>query len=274
MNKTTLVVMAAGMGSRFGGLKQIAPIGPNGEIILDFSVYDAVKAGFSKTVFIIKKEIEKDFREAVGKRIEKMTDVAYVFQDVDHLPVGRTKPWGTGHAILAAEPEVNTPFAIVNADDFYGFDAYNTVKKHLAEKGTMCMAGYKLGNTLSDNGTVCRGVCDVKDGYLQSVTETFDIGIDTELPMDTIVSMNMFGFDMDIFPELHEKFDIFMDNLENPLKSEFLIPSVVDELIKSGKKSVSVLPVSSRWYGITYKEDLPGVQAAIKKLCEDGVYKF
>ena len=274
MNKTTLVVMAAGMGSRFGGLKQIAPIGPKGEIILDFSVYDAVKAGFSKTVFIIKKEIEKDFREAVGKRIEKMTDVAYAFQDVDHLPVGRTKPWGTGHAILSAESEVDTPFAVINADDFYGFDAYEVVQKHLAEKGTMCMAGYELGNTLTDNGTVCRGVCDVQNGYLKSVTENFDIGKDTKLPMDTIVSMNMFGLDMDIFGELHEKFELFMDNLENPLKAEFLLPEVVDQLIKSGKKDVSVLPVSSRWYGITYKEDLPGVQAALTKLCEEGKYIF
>ena len=274
MNKTTLVVMAAGMGSRFGGLKQIAPIGPDGEIILDFSVHDAVKAGFSKTVFIIKKQIEKDFREAVGRRIEKMTDVAYVFQDTDHLPVGRTKPWGTGDAVLAAESEVSTPFAVINADDFYGFDAYDVVNKHLSEKGTMCMAGFELGNTLTDNGTVCRGVCDVENGLLKSVTEHYDIGIDTDIPKNTIVSMNMFGFDLDIFGELHSRFEVFMDNLTNPVKQEFLLPEVVDALIKSGKKTVSVLPVKSRWYGITYKEDLPGVQSALTKLCEEGQYKF
>ncbi len=274
MNKTTLVVMAAGMGSRFGGLKQIAPIGPNGEIILDFSVYDAVKAGFSKTVFIIKKEIEKDFREAVGRRIEKMTDVDYAFQDTDHLPEGRVKPWGTGDAILSAKNQVSTPFAVINADDFYGFDAYDVINRHLAEKGTMCMAGFELGNTLSDNGTVCRGVCDVENGKLRSVTETFDIGMDTDIPKNTTVSMNMWGLDLDIFNELEEGFKKFKETMTNPLKAEYLIPEVIDGLIKSGKKSVDVLPVASRWYGITYQEDLPAVRAAIKEMCEQGLYKF
>ncbi len=272
--KTTLVVMAAGMGSRFGGLKQIAPLGPNGEIILDFSVFDAVKAGFDKTVFIIKKSIEKDFREAVGKRIEKMTDVEYAFQDTDHLPEGRTKPWGTGHAILCAKNEIDTPFAVINADDFYGAQAYRLIHDHLSEKGTMCMAGFELGNTLTDNGTVCRGVCEVSNGLLTGVTEYLDLDRNCGLPMDTVVSMNMWGFDLDLFGELEVGFNKFMDNLENPLKSEYLIPEVVDGLIKSGKKTVTVLPVSEKWYGITYQEDLPGIKAAVAKMCEEGIYKF
>ena len=274
MKDTTLVVMAAGMGSRFGGLKQIAPIGPNGEIILDFSVYDAKKAGFNKTVFIIKREIEKDFREAVGKRIEKMMDVDYAFQDTDHLPEGRKKPWGTGDAVLSAREVISTPFAVVNADDFYGYEAYEAIHDHIANKENICMAGFKLGNTLTDNGTVCRGVCTVENGLLTGVTETFDLDYNCGLPMDTTVSMNMWGFGLDIFPELESGFEKFMDNMENPLKAEYLLPELVDELVKSGKKTVSVLPVNSKWYGITYKEDLPGVQAAIKELIEKGEYKF
>lgn len=272
--KTTLVVMAAGMGSRFGGLKQIEPLGPNGEIILDFSIHDAVKAGFDKTVFIIKKQIEADFREAIGKRIEKMTDVEYAFQDVDHLPEGRTKPWGTGNAVLSARDKVDTPFAVINADDFYGADTFKEVNNYLSKTGEMCMAGFSLGNTLTDNGTVSRGVCTVKDGFLQHVEEYFDIDKTTDLPMNTIVSMNMWGFDLDIFNELDKEFNIFMDNLKNPLKAEFLLPEVVDNLIKAGKKKVAVLPVSSKWYGITYREDLPGVKAALKKMCEEGYYEF
>lgn len=272
--KTTLVVMAAGMGSRFGGLKQIEPLGPNGEIILDFSVHDAVKAGFDKTVFIIKKQIESDFREAIGKRIEKMTDVEYAFQDVDHLPVGRTKPWGTGDAVLSARDKVTTPFAVINADDFYGAGAFKTINDHLSKEGTMCMAGFKLGNTLTDNGTVCRGVCTVENGYLKSVEEHLEIDKSTSLPLDTPVSMNMWGFNTDIFSYLEREFNVFMDNLENPTKAEFLLPVVVDKLIKSGEKQVKVLPVSDKWYGITYREDLPGVKAALKKLCEEGYYEF
>lgn len=272
--KTTLVVMAAGMGSRFGGLKQIEPIGPGGEIILDFSIHDAVKAGFDKTVFIIKKQIEADFREAVGKRIERMTDVDYAFQDVDHLPEGRTKPWGTGNAVLSARDKVNTPFAVINADDFYGADTFTQVNNYLSKTGNMCMAGFKLGNTLTDNGTVSRGVCTVSDGYLQHVEEHYNIDKSTSLPMDTIVSMNMWGFDLDIFDALETEFNEFLDNLENPLKAEFLLPEVVDKLIASGKKKVAVLPVTSKWYGITYREDLPGVKAALKKLCEEGHYEF
>lgn len=272
--KTTLVVMAAGMGSRFGGLKQIEPIGPNGEIILDFSIHDAVKAGFDKTVFIIKKQIEADFREAVGKRIERMTDVEYAFQDVDHLPEGRTKPWGTGNAVLSARDKVDTPFAVINADDFYGADTFTQVNNYLSKTGNMCMAGFALGNTLTDNGTVSRGVCTVSDGYLQHVEEHYNIDRSTSLPMDTIVSMNMWGFDLDIFDALDKEFNEFMDNLENPLKAEFLLPEVVDHLIASGKKKVAVLPVTAKWYGVTYREDLPGVKAALKKLCEEGYYEF
>lgn len=278
-NNATLVVMAAGMGSRFGGLKQITPIGPNGEIIIDFSVYDAIHSGFSKVVFIIKKAIEHDFREAVGKRIEKMTDVEYVFQELDKIPTGfsipegREKPWGTGHAILCAKDAVKTPFAAINADDYYGKNGYKIIHDYLTKNKKMCMVGYKLGNTLTENGTVTRGVCDTdKDGYLTSVTETFSLDKNSGIPLDTTVSMNMWGFGTNIFDELESGFEKFLSNLENPLKGEFLLPCIVDGMIKNYGEKVKVLTTDDKWYGVTYKEDVEPVKIAIKKLVDEGLY--
>ena len=278
-NNATLVVMAAGMGSRFGGLKQIAPIGPNGEIIIDFSAYDAKEAGFSKVVFIIKKAIEHDFREAAGKRIEKMIDVSYVFQELDKLPSGfvvpegREKPWGTGHAILCARDEIKTPFAVINADDYYGKNAYKIIYDYLINNKQTCMVGYKLGNTLTENGTVTRGVCETdKDGYLTSVVETFSLDKNSGVPLDTTVSMNMWGFDTTIFNELESGFTKFLGDLENPLKSEFLLPTIVDGMIKNKGEKVKVLTTDDRWYGVTYKEDVDPVKASIKKLVDEGLY--
>lgn len=277
-NKTTLVVMAAGMGSRFGGLKQITPFGPNGEVIVDFSAYDAVEAGFSKVVFIIKKAIEKDFREVAGKRIEKMTDVEYVFQEMDKLPKGftvpdgREKPWGTGHAILCAKDAISTPFAVVNADDYYGKMAYKVIHDYLVENNEMCMAGFKLGNTLSENGTVTRGVCETKDGYLTSVVENFNLDKNSGIPLDTTVSMNMWGFNKNIFEALEKRFGTFLSNMSNPLKDEFLLPTIVDDMIKNEGAKVRVLTTEDKWYGVTYKEDTEPVRTAIKALVEKGLY--
>jgi len=277
-NNATLVVMAAGMGSRFGGLKQITPIGPNGEIIIDFSVYDAIEAGFSKVVFIIKKAIEHDFREAAGKRIEKMTDVEYVFQELDKLPngitvpEGREKPWGTGHAILCAKDAVKNPFTVINADDYYGKNAYKIIHDYLVNNKKICMVGYKLGNTLTENGTVTRGVCETNDGYLSSITETFSIDKNSGIPLETTVSMNMWGFDTNIFNELEVGFEKFLGSLENPLKSEFLLPCIVDDMIKNKNEKVKVLTTDDRWYGVTYKEDVDPVKSAIKSLVDKGLY--
>ena len=275
---TTLVVMAAGMGSRFGGLKQIAPLGPNGEIILDFSLYDAKEAGFNKAVFIIKKAIEKEFREVIGKRIEKMIDVSYVFQETDKIPEefsslsGREKPWGTGHAILCAKDEIKTPFAVVNADDYYGKEAYKLIHDSLVTKDNICMVGYKLYNTLTENGTVSRGVCEIEDGYLKSVTEHLALDKNSGLPEDTIVSMNMWGFTPKIFDTLEADFNEFLKNLSNPLKEEFLLPVVVDRLIKNKGEKAIVIPTSEKWYGVTYKEDAAPVAQALKNMVDKGLY--
>jgi len=277
--KTTLVVMAAGMGSRFGGLKQIEPIGPDGEVILDFLVYDAVKSGFDKVVFIIRRDIEEDFRAITSKRIEKMVEVEYVFQDMDNLPEGfsvpegREKPWGTGHAILCAKDVVKNPFAVINADDYYGKNSYKLFNDYLVNNRKICMAGYKLGNTLSENGTVTRGVCKTSDdGYLTDITETFSIDKNSGIPLDTTVSMNMWGFDTNIFDELEVGFDKFLRDLENPLKSEFLLPCIVDDMIKNKNEKVKVLTTDDKWYGVTYKEDVEPVKASIKKLVAQGLY--
>lgn len=275
---TTLLVMAAGMGSRFGGLKQIAPIGPNGEVILDFSVYDAKKAGFSKTVFVIKKAIEKDFRECVGKRIEKMMDVDYVFQEINNIPSDfsmystRQKPWGTGHAVLSARGKITTPFAVINADDYYGQDSFALIHKHLTSSDNMCMVGYELANTLSENGTVSRGVCEIENGCLKSVTEHTALDKNSELADDTIVSMNMWGLSPEIFNTLEHDFKIFLKNLSNPEKDEFCLPTVIDTLIKEKGAKVSVIPTGEKWYGVTYKEDSESVREALKKMIEKGIY--
>ncbi len=276
--KTTLVVMAAGMGSRFGGLKQIAPVGPGGEIILDFSVYDAVKAGFDKTVFIIRRDIEKDFREIAGKRIEKMTDVEYVFQDMDTLPDGftvpdgRTKPWGTGHAVYCTKDVIDTPFALINADDYYGQKSFKLIHDSLAENGQTCMVGFNLGNTITENGTVSRGICDVQDGILKGVVEHTDLDKNSGIPLDTIVSMNMWGLLPSVYADIEADFVKFLGNLKNPLKDEFYIPFVVDNMIQTKGEIVRVLETDDKWYGVTYKEDKDTVVEAMKKFVKDGYY--
>jgi len=286
-----LVVMAAGMGSRFKGLKQIEPVGPNGEILLDFSVYDAKKAGFDKVVFVIKKEIEKDFKEVIGKRIEKIIDVEYVYQDVNDVPAGveipaeRSKPWGTAHAVLTAKNVIDTPFAVVNADDYYGISAYKKIYDCITEDGTeICMVGFKLANTITENGTVSRGVCEVEDGVLKTITEITKINGNCEyteddgetwskLSEDTVVSMNMWGFKPSIFEEMEKGLVRFFDeNKDNLLKAEYFLPSVVDYKIKAGTK-VDVMTTDDKWYGMTYKEDKIQVCEAIGKLVAEGKYE-
>lgn len=280
MKKTNLVIMAAGMGSRFGGMKQIAPLGPDGQIIIDYSVYDAKKAGFDKAVIIIKKAIEKDFREVAGKRIEKMIDVEYVFQELDKIPSGvsvnpdREKPWGTGHAILCAKDKIKDPFLVVNADDYYGQTVYEKMHDFLINcENEMCMAGYRLGNTLSENGTVTRGICKDRDGYLSEVCETHDIAKDTDIPKSSIVSMNMWGLQCGIFEKLERRFECFMNEKGHELKSEFLIPEIIDDMIKKEDAKVRIIPTEEIWYGVTYKEDSESVRKAIRSLMEKGIYE-
>ncbi|MBE7013807.1 MAG: nucleotidyltransferase [Ruminococcaceae bacterium] len=275
---SALIVMAAGMGSRFGGLKQMEPLGPHGEVILDYSVYDAMEAGFNKIVFVIKKAIEKDFRELVGKKFESKVDVSYTFQELDDLPEGfsvpegREKPWGTGQAILTAKDIVKTPFAIVNADDYYGKSAYKIVHDHLMTSDEMCMAGYLLGNTISDNGTVARGICEMENGYLKKIVETTDIDKNSGFPMDTLVSMNMWGLQSDFFEKLEAGFIDFLKTNDNPLKGEYFIPKFIDRLIQEEGAKVKVLKATDKWYGVTYKEDSDIVKAAFKKFDEEGLY--
>lgn len=277
---TELVIMAAGMGSRFDGLKQAAPIGANGEMIIDYSVYDAKKAGFEKAVIVIRKDIESDFREAAGRRIEKMIDTEYVFQELSSLPegyscpVGRQKPWGTGHAVLCAKNAVTKPFLVINADDYYGQSVYETMYKALTEKDGMCMAGYRLGNTLSENGSVSRGICTVEDGILKDVTEQTAITYDSGIPLDTVVSMNMWGLDTDFFPYLEESFKAFLEEHLDEPKTEFFLPSVINARIKEKNMPVRVLVTDEKWYGVTYKEDAPAVHAALLALTDKGLYNM
>ena len=291
----TLVIMAAGMGSRFGGLKQIEPIDEYGNFIIDYSIYDAVKVGFTKVVFIIKKENYDIFRETVGARVEKHIEVEYVFQELDNLPSGysvpegREKPWGTGHAILCAKDKVNENFAIINADDFYGRDAYRVISEFLSnnhDESKYAMAGYMVKNTISENGSVKRGVCKAENGYLtrliESTIEEFDgkliatplEGMEPfEVQGDDLVSMNMFGFTPKMFKYLEDGFPKFLEShKDNPLKCEYLIPSVVYEQIESGVSSVEVLKTTAVWQGITYREDKDKVVAEIKALVDNGEY--
>ncbi|MGN1121344.1 MAG: NDP-sugar synthase [Eubacteriales bacterium] len=277
-NDMTLLVMAAGMGSRFGGLKQIEPVGPHGEVILEFSVYDALEAGFDKAVFVIKKAIEHDFRAIIGKRIEKMIDVEYAFQELDDIPApytvpeNRVKPWGTGQAVLCAKKYINTPFAVINADDFYGKGGYKELKKHFETSTETCMVGYKLQNTVSENGTVARGICEIENGYLTGVTEHLSIPKDNDFPADTIASMNMFGFMPKLFDELESGFVKFLAEQGTELKSEYLLPRIVDKMIKQDGEKVKVLYTDDKWYGVTYKEDKQSVVDAIAALCAKGLY--
>lgn len=300
MRKTTLVVMAAGIGSRFGGgIKQLEPVGPSGEIIMDYSVYDAMQAGFDKVVFIIRKDLEKDFREIIGNRMEKIVETAYAFQELDDLPAGfqrpegRTKPWGTGQAILCCKDLVQEPFAVINADDYYGKEAFVKVHDYLAGehpacgKMDFCMAGFQLGNTLSENGGVTRGICSVnEDGHLTKVTETKNIvktpegaavkgedGRLTSVAADCPVSMNMWGFTPEIFEVLENGFAEFLENLSDPMKGEYLIPTIVDGLIQEHKANVTVLESRDKWFGVTYKEDKPAVVRSFRELIDAGVYR-
>ena len=300
MKKPVLVVMAAGMGSRYGGLKQIDPVDKQGHIIMDFSIYDAVKAGFEKVVFIIKRENEADFKAAIGDRMSKVIEVEYVFQDLHNLPEGyevpegRVKPWGTGHAILSCLGTVDAPFAVINADDYYGSHAFQMIYDYLTsheddEKYRYTMVGYVLENTLTENGHVARGVCVTdENGYLQEINErthiekrgdetayTEDDGATwTVIPEGSIVSMNMWGFSQSILKELQDRFAKFLDeNLEgNPMKCEYFLPFVVDELLGEDKATVQVLKSLDKWYGVTYKEDKPVVVAAIQALKDSGLY--
>ena len=300
MKKPVLVIMAAGMGSRYGGLKQMDPVDENGHIIMDFSIYDAIRAGFEKVVFIIKKENEALFKECVGDRVAKKMQVEYVFQDLHNLPEGyivpegREKPWGTGHAVLSCLSAVDGPFAVINADDYYGREAFQIIYDFLTtyqddEKYQYTMVGYYLKNTLTENGHVARGVCIAdEEGKLTGITErtriekhaagpayTEDDGETwTKLPEDTIVSMNMWGFTSGILQELNNRFARFLEeNLrKNPLKCEYFLPFVVDELLKENKAEVTVLKSPDRWYGVTYKEDKPVVVEAIKNMRFAGLY--
>lgn len=284
----TLVVMAAGMGSRFGGLKQVEPIGPHGQALLDFSVYDAKRAGFNKVVFVIKHEIEEEFRRLVGSRIEKMIDVDYVFQETDDLPAGfvcppdRQKPWGTGHAIYCCRNTVKTPFAVINADDYYGQDAFEKIYGQLKNDSTRyCMVGFRLCNTLTENGSVSRGVCTIEDGRLKQIIERTKI-VDcryteddenwVELPADTVVSMNLWGFQPDIFAAIERDLKQFLQEKINVPKSEFYLPFVVSGMIERGEKEVTVLVAEDKWYGVTYKEDKPCVVEALAQKIKNGQY--
>ena len=283
MNKPTLLVLAAGMGSRFGGLKQIEPLGPNGEIIIDYSVYDAKQAGFEKVVFVIKPELLDTFKEVIGSRVEKFIEVDYAFQTTDMVPEGytcpegRTRPWGTGHAVWCAREHLSGPFGIMQ------------LGKQLREKVTsdhMCMVGFALENTLTENGSVSRGVCEIENGMLQSVTEhtkivregdhlrNDGIGPMKVLPLGAIASVNVWGLHADMFPAMTESFKAFLDELteENALTKEFFLPAFVDSLIKTGKADVEVLPTTSKWYGVTYREDKENIMAAMAKMHEDGIY--
>ena len=300
MKKPVLVIMAAGMGSRYGGLKQIDPVDADGHIIMDFSIYDAKRAGFEKVVFIIKKEIEEEFKEVVGKRVSQYIDVEYAYQELDKLPEGfsvpegRVKPFGTGHAILSCAGIVDGPFAVVNADDYYGVDAFREIYNYLAnnvddELYRYAMVGYILSNTLTDNGYVSRGICVTDENqYLTCITERTHIiktedgaafsedGGETYEPIspDSIASMNMFGFSASMLKELGARFPAFLEKglKENPLKCEFFLPSVVGELIAENKATVKVLKSADRWYGITYKEDKQAVVDALQALKDAGVY--
>lgn len=285
----TLVVMAAGMGSRFGGLKQIEPIGPNNEVILDFSAYDAIKAGFTKIVFVIKHEIEADFKKYVGDRISKKVKVEYAFQEVANLPDGftcpadRVKPWGTAQAVLACKDIVKEPFAVINADDFYGRSAFQKIAEFLREDSNdYAMVGFRLVNTLTENGHVSRGICEIENGILTSVTErtkimdckyTEDDG-ETWVPLspDSVVSMNLWGFRPDLFGYIEEGFKAFLQEKINVPKSEYYLPSVVSSLIENGEKQVRVLVAEDKWYGVTYKEDKEMVVTAICDMMNNGQY--
>ena len=299
---TTLVVMAAGIGSRFGGgIKQLEPVGPGGEIIMDYSIHDAMEAGFNKVVFIIRRDLEADFRRIIGDRIAKVVDIEYAYQELTDvpqwykLPQGRVKPFGTGQAILSAAGCVHEPFAVINADDYYGKEGFGLLHGYMTKEMNvsgrpydMCMAGFVLKNTLSDNGGVTRGVCKADaDGYLTDIEETYEIRMledgtlsaldghknPCRVEPDQIVSMNMWGLTPDFMEVLREGFPEFLKNLApDDIKSEYLLPSIIGDCIRSGKGTVKVLASRDRWFGVTYKEDKPVVVESIRRLIADGIY--
>lgn len=295
--KPTLLVMAAGMGSRYGGLKQIDPVGPSGEIIIEYSIYDAIRAGFGKIVFVVRREFEDAFREKIGDKVSDKIEICYTHQELDmclgdfQIPQDRVKPWGTGHAILVAKDLINEPFAVINADDFYGKRSFELMSEFLTrdaapDSGNYSMVGYILRNTLSDHGTVARGVCDCdQDSLLKKVVEhtsieragqggkcTMPDGSTKDLTGDEVVSMNFWGFQPGLFSHLESQFAQFLKEKGNELKTEFFIPSVVDGLVNSTQATVEVLKTEDHWFGVTYKEDKAFVQNSIKQLVEKGDY--
>lgn len=302
--KPTLIIMAAGMGSRFGGLKQVTPVGPSGERLMDYSIYDAIKAGFGRVVFVIKHAIEETFKETIGDRIARHIPVEYVYQELDSLPEGfsvpegRSKPWGTGHAVLCCRGTVKGPFAVINADDYYGRDSFRLLADFLnapqaGEKKHIAMAGYRLENTLTENGYVSRGVCTVSpDGILLDLVErthieirpgarpgeeaiqfTEDGGATWEtLPGDCFVSMNAWAFPAGVMENFEETFRAFLRENGGALKAEFYLPFVVNSMVEAGKADVRVLPTQDKWYGMTYAEDKPKVTQAISRMAAEGVY--
>ena len=302
MKDTALVIMAAGIGSRFGGgIKQLEPVGPGGEIIMDYSIHDAMEAGFNKVIFIIRKDLEKDFKEIIGNRIEKLIPVEYAYQELEDLPAGyevtpgRTKPWGTGQAVLSVKGMVDGPFLVINADDYYGREGFRKIHDYMAERMDsqsdvydICMGGFVLSNTLSDNGTVTRGVCQVDEqGILTNVTETYNIqmkedglhatdesGSPVSISPSQPVSMNMWGLPAGFVQELENGFPAFLDSLkEGDIKSEYLLPKIIDNLVQNKRARVTVLDTPDKWFGVTYKEDKQAVADAIRGLIQSGVYK-
>ncbi|QOV20011.1 nucleotidyltransferase [Blautia liquoris] len=299
MKKTSLVIMAAGIGSRFGkGIKQLEPVGPCGEVIMDYSIHDALEAGFNKVIFVIRKDLEEDFKQMIGHRIEQLTEVQYAYQELDDLPEGfekpkkRTKPWGTGQAVLCAKDVIHEPFAVINADDYYGKEPFVKLHKdltceHTIEKGVhpVSMAGFVLENTLSDNGGVTRGVCTTDErGNLIGINETSNIvktaqgaavqdekGF-TPLDPESLVSMNMWGLRQEFLDELEEGFAEFLINHKDDEKTEYLLPTFIDELLHKGRAQVKVLKTTSNWFGVTYQEDKDSVKDAFCRLIADGIY--
>lgn len=288
--RATLVILAAGMGSRYkGGIKQFASVGPNGELIIDYSIHDAILAGFDKIIFVIRKEIEKDFREVIGDRIEKLcasldVEVAYSFQCLENatipIPEGRTKPWGTGQAVLSCDGLISEPFAVINSDDYYGRDSYEKAAQFL-KSGCYGLIGYPLIKTLSDNGGVTRGICRMENGTLCEIVETQNIlrtpnGAEASgklLPSSALVSMNFWCFPAEFMEILKKEFPVFLSNLSDPLKDEFLLPEILDGLLRSGTE-IAVFPTDAEWFGVTYQEDKPNVIANFQRLYELGIYNL
>ena len=299
MDKPVLVVLAAGMGSRYGGMKQLDPVGPSGQLIIDYSIFDARRAGFEKVIFIIRQEFEADFRKAIGDRLSRLMEVEYAYQSLDDLPApytapeGRTKPFGTGQAVLSARNLIHRPFAVINSDDYYGPEAFRVMYEYLSthadtQQYQYCMVGYQVKNTVTENGSVSRGVCVVgSDGMLESVTERTKIVQDkdgviryadgdgwVDLPGDTLVSMGIWGLTASFMQEAQDRFSGFLaESLpKDPMKCEYFLPTIISDLIGEGKAQVRMLHSTDKWYGVTYREDKPGVMAALARLTEEGLY--